>query len=232
MSKTIKKKMGRYHVEIYPTQAEGTPFVYTNSFMEAGGELIKLAEKEGAPPFQLISISHLDWDVDLSPWPAPSVISRDDNFQGHADMFCDFITGEVVPFAEQELGEKPAVNVLAGYSMAGLFALYAPYRTEMFDKLVCASGSVWYPNFVEYVKQHPYPKKPACIYLSLGDKETHTKNPYLQTTHTCMTELEACFLGAGIDTVFETNEGGHHDHAVRREARGIIWALRAKREQV
>lgn len=222
--KKIKEKMGRYHVEIYPSAVSGVPFVYTNSFMEAGGELVRLCEKEGAPPFQLISVSHLDWDVDLSPWPAPSVISRDDHFDGKADEYCDFLTGQVAAFAEQELG-KSAGNVLAGYSMAGLFALYAPYRTEMFDKLVCGSGSVWYPNFVEYVKQHPYPRNPSCIYLSLGDRETHTKNPYLQTTHTCMTELEARFLGLGIKTTFVTNQGGHHDHAVRREAEGITWVL-------
>lgn len=224
MRKAIKEKMGRYHVEIYPAEAENVPFVYTNSFFEAGGELVRLAQAEGAKPFQLISVSHLDWDVDLSPWPAPSVISRDDNFQGHADAYCDFLTEEVVPFAEKELG-KASENVLAGYSMAGLFALYAPYRTKIFDKLVCASGSVWYPNFVEYVKQHPYPRNPQCIYLSLGDKETHTKNPYLQTTQTCMTELEARYLGAGIRTVFVTNVGGHHDHTTRREAQGIAWAL-------
>lgn len=224
MKKNIKEKMGRYHVEIYPTDADKAPFVYTNSFMEAGGELVRLAEKEGAPSFQLISVSHLDWDVDLSPWPAPSVISHDDHFEGRADEYCDFLMSEVVPFAERELGQA-SCSILAGYSMAGLFALYAPYRTEMFDKLVCGSGSVWYPNFVEYVKQHAYPKNPSCIYLSLGDKETHTRNPYLQTTHTCMTELEARFLGLGIKTIFVENEGGHHDHAVRREAEGITWVL-------
>lgn len=222
--KTYKKKIGRYHVEIYPTETADAPFVYINSFMEAGGELKKLAAEEGAPPFQLISVSHLDWDVDLSPWPAPSVITHDDNFQGGADAYLDFILQEVVPFAESELG-KPPLNVLAGYSMAGLFALYAPYRTEMFRKLVCASGSVWYPNFVEYVKQHAYPENPQCIYLSLGNKETQSRNAYLQTTENCMHALEARFLGLGIETVFVTNQGGHHDHAVRREAMGIAWAL-------
>lgn len=224
MGRAIKEKMGRYHINIYAASQKNVPCVYTNSYMEAGGELVKLAEKEDAPPFHLVSVSHLDWDADLSPWPAPAVISRDDNFQGGADTYCDFLLQEVVPFVQGHLG-KSSCNVICGYSMGGLFALWAPYRTEFFSRLVCASGSVWFPNFVEYVKRHPYPKNPEAVYLSLGDKETHSKNAYLQTTGKCMEELEAHFAGTGIETTFVENKGGHYDHPLHREALGITWVL-------
>lgn len=224
MERTIKETVGRYHINIYPAEIKGAPCVYTSAFMEAGGELVRLARRKNCPPFHLVSVSHLDWDADLSPWPAPAVISKDDNFQGGADTYCDFLLDKVVPFARGHLGVSDE-NVICGYSMGGLFALWVPYRTAFFDRVVCASGSVWFPNFVEYMKRHPYPENPAAIYLSLGDRETHSKNAYLQTTATCMSELEAHFAGIGIETTFVQNKGNHYDHPLRREALGITWVL-------
>ncbi len=65
--------------------------------------------------------------------------------------------------------------VLGGYSLAGFFALWSSYQTELFDGIAAVSPSVWYPQWMEYAKDN----KPLAtsVYLSLGDKEEKTKNP-------------------------------------------------------
>lgn len=84
---------------------------------------------------------------------------------------------KIIPLIEDTI--IPEYRVIAGYSMGGLFALYAPYVTDLFSSAVSASGSVWYPEFVSYVKSHDFLKKPNTIYLSLGNQESRTRNPFL-----------------------------------------------------
>lgn len=192
--------------------------------MEAGPEILKDCRDSGCPPFALVSVSQLNWDEDLSPWPHDPVVSDDDHFTGQASAYCEFLLNVALPFAERELG-KPSGWILGGYSMGGLFSLYAPYLTSTFSRLVCGSGSVWYPGFTEYARTHAFKKNPEAIYLSLGDKETHTKNPLLRTTQTAMEELEAHYKSLGIASTFELNHGGHYDHPSQRLAKGIRWVL-------
>lgn len=79
------------------------------------------------------------------------------------------------------MGAKPSYLALAGYSLAGLFAIYAACKTDVFSRIVSASGSEWFPGFEEYLKSHDFIKKPVCIYLSLGDIEAKAKNKVLAT---------------------------------------------------
>lgn len=43
------------------------------------------------------------------------------------------------------------------------------------------SGSLWYPEFRDYVQSHEMKRKPEKLYISLGDKEAKTRNPYMKT---------------------------------------------------
>lgn len=224
MSPAVRKVIDGRRVSVYPAEGESVPLVVLSSYAEAGPDILAACRDAGAAPFALASVSDLRWDEDLSPWPHAPVVSGDDHFTGGASEYCAFLLGEALPFAERELG-KPSYLVLGGYSMGGLFALYAPYLTDAFSKLVCASGSVWYPGFTEYARSHSFKRNPEAIYLSLGDAETRSRNPLLRTTRNAMEELEAYYRSLGIASVFELNRGGHYEHAVLRTARGIAWVL-------
>ncbi len=76
-----------------------------------------------------------------------------------------------MPEAEKELPGPPAWRGIAGYSLAGLFALYAICQTDVFSRVGCMSGSLWFPGFKEYVFSHEPKRWADCIYFSLGDRE-------------------------------------------------------------
>ena len=63
-----------------------------------------------------------------------------------------------------------------GYSLAGLFALWALYESDLFAGAVCCSGSLWYPGWDDYVMKHKILKSDSLIYLCLGGKEEKTNN--------------------------------------------------------
>lgn len=114
---------------------------------------------------------------------------------------------------------------LAGYSLAGLFAVYAMYRSDLFSRIASASGSLWYPGFVDYVKSHGMKRRPERLYLSLGDKEARTRNPYMKKVQENTELLYGWYRQQGIETTFELNSGNHFVNDTERMAKGIAWIL-------
>ena len=109
--------------------------------------------------------------------------------------------------------------------MAGLFALYALYRTDLFSRAASVSGSLWFPGMKEYVFSHESRRRPDCLYFSLGDKESKTRNPVLRSVRQDTEEIHAFFREKGIDTVFQLNLGNHFTQAAERTAAGLCWLL-------
>ena len=70
---------------------------------------------------------------------------------------------------------------IAGYSLAGLFALYAIYQTDLFSHVGSMSESLWFPGMKEYIFSHEPKCRPDCMYFSLGDKESKTRNTVLKS---------------------------------------------------
>ena len=109
--------------------------------------------------------------------------------------------------------------------MGGLFALYAPYVTDIFSAVISASESVWYPGFTGYVQKQDFLKNPEAVYLSLGDLKSRAKNKFLSQTAHCMEELYSVYQQKGIQSIFELNPGNHYKNAEFRLAKGIAWTL-------
>ena len=65
------------------------------------------------------------WEENFSPWCAPRVFAKGPNFGDGAQKTLDTLINQVIPWAESELIEPPAYRVLVGYSLAGLFSLWA-----------------------------------------------------------------------------------------------------------
>lgn len=125
--------------------------------------------------FCLIAVKVRSWNQDLSPWKAPAVFGNQDFGNGAAD-FLRNIT---------ELCSDPhKTYYLGGYSLAGLFSLWAAYQTSLFAGIAAASPSVWFPGFLDYVKAHKF--QSSCVYLSLGDREERTKNSVMAAVGDCI----------------------------------------------
>lgn len=65
------------------------------------------------------------WEENFSPWCAPRVFAKGPNFGDGAQKTLDTLIDQIIPWAESELTEPPAYRVLEGYSLAGLFSLWA-----------------------------------------------------------------------------------------------------------
>ncbi len=210
-------------ITISPASNTGSPLVILNSFGDEGAAVHEELRKMKTANFTLASIKITDWNSDLSPWAIPPVYKNDEPFTGGADAYLETLTGEIVPAIISELGSKPAYIALVGYSLAGLFAVYAMFRTKMFSRIASASGSLWYPGFMDYAKSHKLAALPEKLYLSLGDREARTRNQIMATVEHNTRGLHEYYKSLGINTIFELNEGNHFKDAGLRIAKAITW---------
>ena len=212
-------------VSIFPSTESGTPIIYLNTFSDEGKKVYEAAQAAGCPPFTLVSVSDLDWNHDMVPWDSPPAFQNAGPCTGGADDYLRLLTEEIIPTAENELSGVPSWRGIAGYSLAGLFALYAIYRTDLFSRVGSMSGSLWFPGMKEYILSHEPKRRPDHIYFSLGDKKSKTRNPVLRSVRQSTEEIRAFYQDKGIDTVFQLNPGNHYDHAAERTAAGMAWLL-------
>lgn len=217
--------VGGKKITLYGAENGNAPVVYLNTVMSEGENIFDACTSLGCPPFVLAAISNLDWDTDMSPWAIPPISKNDTPCSGGADAFLQLLTDQIIPEVNGLIDGKAAYNAITGYSLAGLFAIYALYKTSAFTKAASASGSLWFPDFCEFAMKNEFSVSPDCIYFSLGDAESKTKNPVLQPVETNTRYLEAHYRAKGIKTVYVSNKGNHFQNAVARMADGIKWIL-------
>ena len=212
-------------VSVFPGGQAGVPAIYLNTFSDEGQKVFEATQASGCPPFTLVAINNLDWNHDMAPWDSPPAFKHAAPCTGGADGYLRLLTEEMIPAAEKEISGSPSWRGIAGYSLAGLFALYAIYRTDLFSRVGSMSGSLWFPGMKEYIFSHVPKGRPDCIYFSLGDKESKTRNPVLRSVRQNTEEIQTYYQSKGIDTVFQLNPGNHYDHGAERTAAGIAWML-------
>ena len=172
-----------------------------------------------------MAISDLEWNHDMVPWDGPSAFKNAEPCTGGADDYLRLLTEEIIPTAEKGIAGVPCWRGIAGYSLAGLFALYAIYQTDLFSRVGSISGSLWFPGMKEYIFSHEPTCWPGCMYFSLGDKESKTRNQVLRNVRQNTDEIHAFYRGKGIDTTFQLNPGNHYNQAVERTVDGLCWLL-------
>ena len=177
--------------------------------------------------FLFAAIPVESWNDALSPWKSPAVWGKQ-GFGGNAGDTLRFLTEQVVPTLKQQFHLPENVKIiLGGYSLAGLFALWASTQTDLFYGVAAASPSVWFPDWMEFEQQRPI--QTQHIYLSLGDKEEHTKNAVMAVVGDNIRTLHSQLIACGADCTFEWNSGGHFKDADLRTARAFRWVMEESR---
>ena len=181
----------------------------------------------GGSDFCLFAVQTADWDSELPPWDAPPVFGNR-AFRGGAAKTLETVEREIIPALEEAYGAREDRKwVIAGYSLAGLFALWCGYESDRFEAVMGASPSVWYPGWVEYARKHE--PKAKAVYLSLGDREEKTRNQVMSRVGDAIREQEAILSERGVPAVLEWNEGNHFRDSELRCAKGIVWCLQTLR---
>lgn len=157
--------------------------------------------------FILVEVSNIDWNSDMTPW-------KYKNFSGNADRYLNILENKIMKEVLNKLNNiKISSYILIGYSLSGLFSLYAASKSKLFNKFGSVSGSIWYRNFSSYFEKYNY--KDKTFYLSLGDKEKFSKNNDLKKVEDETLKIYK-FLKENNKVYFEFNNGGHFNNEKER----------------
>ena len=173
-------------------------------------------------PFVLATVELEDWIIDLMPWPDRN-ISREEEAGLHAPDTLHYILDALIPELKRRFGDRPII--LGGYSLGGLFALWAAGQTDGFKALAAASPSVWIREWISYATKQP--PMAEAIYLSLGEREEHVKNRAIARVGDCLREQYALLqrqMGPDRCTLV-WEEGNHFTDNEGRLARAFAWCL-------
>lgn len=175
-------------------------------------------------PFTLVEVIIPDWDRYLTPWKVEECLKNRD-FQGEGRTLLQEIEQKLISELKEKYPNSPHIYI-AGYSLAGLFSLWAMNESTMIDGAVSCSGSFWYPEWNSYAKQ-AFQSKKEKVFLSLGKKEPKTKHPIMKKVGENTLELyEKLTTEENVKhTEFIWREGGHFTEVEERMVQGIQWIL-------
>lgn len=157
--------IGGKTVSIFPANDEpGSPVVYLNTVLGEDRQVFEATQAVGCPLSNLVTVSNLAWNHDMAPWDSPAAFKKEEPFVGGADNYLRLLVEEIIPKAEKGLAGPPAWRGIAGYYLAGRFALYAIYQTDVFSRVGCISGSLRFQG----MHLLPRAEAPARLHLFLS----------------------------------------------------------------
>ena len=165
-------------------------------------------------PFRLVAVRVDSWNSDLSPWPAPQAFGNESFGDG---------AGATLQYVLSLCSDRTKNYYIGGYSLAALFALWSSSQTETFKGVAAASPSVWFPGFTDFLRDNPV--KTQSVYLSLGDRESKTRNKTMATVADRILDVRDIILSHNVDCFFEWNEGGHFKNPEKRTAKAFAYLL-------
>ena len=176
--------------------------------------------------FSLAAFKIEDWNSELTPWEMPLLRGKG-NFGDGADKTLEFIKEKLIPSLAEfmNIQEKNVKYILGGYSLAGLFSLWSGYQTDIFDGIAGVSPSVWYKDWIKFVKNNKILVK--NVYLSLGDLEEKTKHQVLSKIGDNIREyFEILRNYEDLEKyILEWNEGNHFRNSNIRMGKGFVWLV-------
>ena len=179
-----------------------------------------LSEKHG---ISIVVIEGVNWNDDLTPWPAVGVFKKAKPFGGKAAAFLNKLTHEIIPEAERDLDIEDAERTLLGVSLSGLFAVWAAFNTDAFTNIISISGSLWYDGFVEWMKEQTPSPQLRKVCMLLGEKEKNAKEKRMATVEERSLAAADILKAKSLAAVsFELVEGTHFSPILPRMEQAMM----------
>ena len=226
--KKLNFKIEEKECVLYTNENKKTEYILIQPVDEHDMQLldneVKYISENTDKNFGLAAFKIEDWNSELTPWEMPLLRGKG-NFGDGAGKTLEFIKEKLIPNLVKlvNIQGNNVKYILGGYSLAGLFSLWCGYQTDIFVGVIGASPSVWYRDWIKFVKNNEILVK--NVYLSLGDLEEKTKHQVLSKMGDNIREyfeilrnskdLEKCVL--------EWNEGNHFRDSDVRMGKGFVW---------
>lgn len=218
--------IGSIHCNVFATEHPEVLLIQPSARHETKNDGINREVKALAATatkgFAIVFFDTMEWTKALMPWQDEAV-SRDEEVGMHAQDTLLYIEESLVPWLHERFGKLPCI--IGGYSLGGLFALWATRQSTAFGAVAAASPSLWIKGWADFADSHSLNAQLA--YVSLGDREEHCRNQRMARIGDCVRHEHltlATQLGISATTL-EWNSGGHFGNEAERTAKAFAWCI-------
>lgn len=218
--------IGSIHCNVFATEHPEVLLIQPSARHETKNDGInrevKALAANATKGFAIVFFDTMEWAKALMPWHDEAV-SRDEEVGMHAQDTLIYIEESLVPWLHERFGKMPCI--IGGYSLGGLFALWAARQSTAFGAVAAASPSLWIKGWADFADSHSLNAQLA--YVSLGDREEHCRNQRMARIGDCVRHEHmtlATQLGTSATTL-EWNSGGHFGDEAERTAKAFAWCF-------
>ena len=218
--------IGSIHCNVFATEHPEVLLIQPSARHETKNDGInrevKALAATATKEFAIVFFDTVEWAKALMPWQDEAV-SRDEEVGMHAQDTLFYIEESLVPWLHERFGKLPCI--IGGYSLGGLFALWAARQSAAFGAVAAASPSLWIKGWADFADSHDLNAQLA--YVSLGDREEHCRNQRMARIGDCVRHEHLTLanqIGTSATTL-EWNSGGHFGDEAERTAKAFAWCI-------
>ena len=218
--------IGSIHCNVFATERPEVLLIQPSARHETKNDGInrevKVLATTATKGFAIVFFDTVEWAKALMPWQDEAV-SRNEEVGKHAQDTLVYIEESLVPWLHKRFGKLPCI--IGGYSLGGLFALWAARQSAAFCAVAAASPSLWIKGWADFADNRSLNAQLA--YVSLGDREEHCRNQRMARIGDCVRH-EHLTLTEQIGTTattLEWNNGGHFGEEAERTAKAFAWCI-------
>lgn len=169
----------------------------------------------------IVVVTDMNWQNELTPWPAEGVPRGTPNFKGEAPEFLSKLES-LTSAVEANLAIGPvSERSLVGVSLSGLFTLWAWPQTNYFLNIASMSGSFWYDGFMAWFEKQKLSGKSGFAYFLLGREEPHSRVKAFDSVGENTERIVALLMAQGVNTRFDWVPGNHYQDPIPRLDRAM-----------
>lgn len=218
--------IGSIHCNVFATERPEVLLIQPSARHETKNDGInrevKVLATTATKGFAIVFFDTVEWAKALMPWQDEAV-SRNEEVGKHAQDTLVYIEESLVPWLHKRFGKLPCI--IGGYSLGGLFALWAARQSAAFCAVAAASPSLWIKGWADFADNRSLNAQLA--YVSLGNREEHCRNQCMARIGDCVRH-EHLTLTEQIGTTattLEWNNGGHFGEEAERTAKAFAWCI-------
>ena len=169
----------------------------------------------------LIPENRLD---DFTPWKASALKEGAPDFGGKGDEYHQKLFQGILTTLKKDYLIDESRIAYGGYSLGGLAAVYSLYSSHLSATCIFSiCGSFWYPEFIDFCREHTLMQSQSLIYLQNGQIEGSNHSNRLSKAPLFARELHDLISEAVPSTYSTFDAYGHHEALDQRYQQFCDW---------
>ena len=172
----------------------------------------------------LIPENRLD---DFTPWQASALKEGGSDFGGRLDRYHQKLFQGILTTLQKDYLIDESRIAYGGYSLGGLAAVYSLYSSYLpLSCIFSICGSFWYPDFIDFCREHDLIQSQSLIYLQNGQTEGANHSNRLSKAPIFARNIHDLISEAVPSTYSTFDAYGHHEALEQRYHQFCDWLMK------